>query len=85
MALLHTHLPEKPFAALLRDRATSVDLFTRQTLLFRQLTSDVLLFTHTAPSVSDEQAEQLAARDIRVIDGRVAGLEVTHTTWPDSD
>jgi thioredoxin reductase len=45
-------------------------------LLFRQLTSDVVLFTHTAPALTDEQAEQLAARDIRVVTGVVDGLEV---------
>jgi thioredoxin reductase len=45
-------------------------------LLFRQLTSDVVLFTHTAPALTDEQAEQLAARDIRVVIGVVDSLEV---------
>ena len=45
-------------------------------LLFRQLTSDVVLFTHTAPALTDEQAEQLAARDIRVVAGLVDSLEV---------
>lgn len=45
-------------------------------LLFRQLTADVVLFTHTAPALTDEQAEQLAARDIRVVTGVVEALEV---------
>jgi thioredoxin reductase len=45
-------------------------------LLFRQLTSDVVLFTHTAPPLTDEQAEQLAARHIRVVTGFVDSLEV---------
>jgi thioredoxin reductase len=45
-------------------------------LLFRQLTSDVALFTHTAPPLTDEQAEQLAARHIRVVTGFVDSLEV---------
>src|ERR1700716_1475839 len=45
-------------------------------LLFRQLTSDVVLFTHTAPPLTDEQAEQLAAREIRVVTGIVDSLEV---------
>lgn len=48
-----------------------------QALLFRQLTADVILFTNATPALADEQAEQLAARNIRVIDGRVAGLVVT--------
>jgi thioredoxin reductase len=45
-------------------------------LLFRQLSADVVLFTHTAPALTDEQTEQLAARDIRVVTGRVDSLEV---------
>ena len=47
-----------------------------QALLFRQLTSDVVLFTHTAPALTDEQAEELAARDIRVVEGIVESLEI---------
>jgi thioredoxin reductase len=47
-----------------------------QALLFRQLTSDVVLFTHTAPALTDEEAEQLAARGIRVVPGIVDGLDV---------
>jgi thioredoxin reductase len=46
-----------------------------QALLFRQLSDDVLYFSHTMPP-EDEQAEQLAARGIPVIDGGVASLEV---------
>ena len=64
-----------------RDQALGVlaggPMAVHQALLFRQLTSDVILFTHTAPALTDEQAEQLAARAIRVIDGRVAGMEIT--------
>lgn len=48
-----------------------------QALLFRQWSADVTLFTHTGVELSDEQGEQLAARDIRVVDGRVGGLEIT--------
>jgi thioredoxin reductase len=47
-----------------------------QTLLFRQWTDDLVLFTHTAPVLTDEQAEQLAARGIRVVDGVVDSMEV---------
>ena len=47
-----------------------------QALLFRQWTSDLVLFTHTAPALTDGQTEQLAARDIRVVTGTVASLEV---------
>jgi thioredoxin reductase len=46
-----------------------------QALLFRQLSSDVTFFTHTG-SLSDDDAERLAARDIRVVDGEVAAVEV---------
>jgi len=48
-----------------------------QALLFRQWSADVTLFLHTAPPLTAEQAEQLAARDITVVPGEVAGLEVT--------
>jgi thioredoxin reductase len=48
-----------------------------QVQLFRQLTSDLVLFTHTAPPLTDEQAEQLAARDVRVVPGEVEALEIT--------
>lgn len=47
-----------------------------QTMLFRQLTSDLVLFTHTAPPLTAEQAEQLAARGVRVVNGPVADVEV---------
>lgn len=63
-----------------RDQAVGIlgsgPMAVHQTLLFRQLTSDVVLFQHTAPPLTDEQAEQLAALDVRVIDGRVAALEI---------
>jgi thioredoxin reductase len=45
-------------------------------LLFRQLTSDLVLFTHTAPPLGVDETEQLAARGIRVVTGIVASLEV---------
>lgn len=47
-----------------------------QALLFRQWTADLVLFTHTAPALTDEQAEQLAARGIRVVDSIVDSLVV---------
>ncbi|SDR78541.1 Thioredoxin reductase [Friedmanniella luteola] len=46
-------------------------------LLFRQWTADVVLFAHMAPPLTGEQAEQLAARGIDVVDEPVAALEVT--------
>ncbi|ASW56302.1 NAD(P)/FAD-dependent oxidoreductase [Plantactinospora sp. KBS50] len=48
-----------------------------QALLFRQWTASVTLFLHTAPEPTPEQAEQLAARGIAVVRGKVAGLDVT--------
>ena len=47
-----------------------------QALLFRQLTADLTLFLHIAPEPTDEEAEQLVARDITVVEGEVASLEV---------
>jgi len=63
-----------------RDQAVGVlgtgPRAVHQALLFRQLTSDLVLFTHTAPQLSEEQAEQLAAREIRVVTGLVDSLEI---------
>ncbi len=47
-----------------------------QAQLFRQWSADVVLFLHEAPALSEEQAEQLAARGVRVVEGQVAALEV---------
>ncbi len=63
-----------------RDQAVGVlasgPMAVHGALLFRQLTADLVLFTHTAPALTDEQAEQLAARGIRVVTGVVDSLEV---------
>ncbi|MFF2186088.1 NAD(P)/FAD-dependent oxidoreductase [Streptomyces sp. NPDC058155] len=48
-----------------------------QALMWRQWSDDVTLFRHTAPDFDDEQYEQLAARDIAVVDGEVVALEVS--------
>jgi thioredoxin reductase len=48
-----------------------------QALLFRQLSDDVVLFGHTGPELPAAEAEQLAARGIAIVDGEVAGIEVT--------
>jgi len=47
-----------------------------QTLMFRQWVDDLVLFVHTAPEPTAEEAEQLAARGIRVVRGRVDSLQV---------
>jgi thioredoxin reductase len=46
-------------------------------LMWRQWSSDLTLFLHTAPYPTDEQMEQLAARGIEVVEGEVAAVEVT--------
>ncbi|RKN41474.1 NAD(P)/FAD-dependent oxidoreductase [Micromonospora endolithica] len=51
-------------------------LAVHQALLWRQWSADVTMFRHTAPAFGDEEQEQLAARDVAVVDGEVAALEV---------
>jgi thioredoxin reductase/SAM-dependent methyltransferase len=46
-----------------------------QAQLFRQWSDDVVLFQHTSPAPSEEQAEELSARGIRVVEGEVVGWE----------
>jgi len=48
-----------------------------QAKLFRQLTPDLTLFTHTGPRPTDDELKQLAARGITVVDGEVTALEIT--------
>ena len=48
-----------------------------QALLFRQLSADVVFFRHTGPVLAPEQAEQLTALGVRLVDGAVTGVEVT--------
>jgi len=63
-----------------RDRAigvlTSGPMSPHQALLFRQLSEDVTYFSHISPPPAGEEAEQLAARGIRVVTGAVAALEI---------
>ncbi|HEX6346036.1 NAD(P)/FAD-dependent oxidoreductase [Umezawaea sp.] len=63
-----------------RDQAIGIlatgPMATHSALLFRQLSDDVVLFRHTAPALSDEQAEQMAARGITVVEGEVVAVEV---------
>ena len=62
-----------------RDQAIGVlatgPLSVHQALLFRQLSDDVTFFSNTSPLASEE-AEQLAARGISVVDGGVASMEI---------
>lgn len=63
-----------------RDHAIGVlaggPMSVHQALLFRQWSDDVTFFSHTMPLPTDEQAEQLAARGISVVDGEVASVEI---------
>jgi thioredoxin reductase len=63
-----------------RDRAIGVlstgPRSVHQALLFRQLSDDVTFLAHTVPP-DDEQAEELAARGIRIVDGTVASVLTT--------
>jgi len=64
-----------------RDQALGIlgtgPFAAHQALLFRQWSADITLFLHTAPALTDEQWDQLAARGIRVVDGEVTALETT--------
>ncbi|GAA3466192.1 bifunctional NAD(P)/FAD-dependent oxidoreductase/class I SAM-dependent methyltransferase [Nonomuraea roseola] len=64
-----------------RDQAIGVladgPFAVHQALLWRQWSSDVTLFLHTQDGLGDDEREQLAARDISVVEGPVAALEVS--------
>jgi thioredoxin reductase len=64
----------------IRDQAIGVlasgPLAVHQALLLRQWSADVTFFSHTMQPPTDEEAEQLAARGISVVDGEVASLEI---------
>lgn len=47
-----------------------------QALLFRQLSSDVTVLLHNSTVLSDDELEQLAARDIAVVEDTATGLTV---------
>jgi thioredoxin reductase len=62
-----------------RDRAIGVlaggPMSVHQALLFRQWSADLVFLAQTLP-VSEEEAEQLAARGTRVVEGLVESLEI---------
>jgi thioredoxin reductase len=62
-----------------RDQAIGVlasgPLSVHQALLFRQWSADVAFFSHSMPPPTDEEAEQLTARGIKVVDGEVVAVE----------
>ncbi|UFU06754.1 NAD(P)/FAD-dependent oxidoreductase [Ruania halotolerans] len=61
-----------------RDRAIGVlatsPMTAHQALLFRQLSDDVVVFSHQA-ALDEEELEKLAALRIRVIEGKVTAVE----------
>ena len=63
----------------IRDRKIGVlatePMAVHQALMFRQWTADLTLLLHTAPPPTDAEHEQLAARGISVVEGKVARLE----------
>lgn len=62
-----------------RDLAIAVlasgPMSVHQALLFRQWSEDVTYLAHTWEPPTAEQAEQLAARGVRIVEGEVAALE----------
>jgi thioredoxin reductase len=64
-----------------RDQAIGVlstsPFGVHQALMWRQWSADVTLFLHTGPEPTDEEWEQLAARDISVVSGEVTALELS--------
>jgi thioredoxin reductase len=64
----------------IRDRAIGIlgtgPFAVQQALLFRQWSSRITFFLHEAPEPTDEQWDQLAARDITVVVGTVDSLRV---------
>jgi thioredoxin reductase len=63
-----------------RDQAIGVlatgPMSVHQALLFRQLSADITYFSHSTGGPSEEHAQQLAARGIRVVADEVASLEI---------
>jgi thioredoxin reductase (NADPH) len=63
-----------------RDRAIGVlatgGMAIHQAMLFRQLSDDVTLFLNGGLEPTEEQWEQMAARDISVVLGKVTAVEV---------
>jgi thioredoxin reductase/SAM-dependent methyltransferase len=64
-----------------RDRPVAIlnsgPFGVHQALMWRQWTSEVTLLLHTGEDPAPDEWEQLAARGVRVVDGRVAELVVT--------
>ncbi|WGW11566.1 NAD(P)/FAD-dependent oxidoreductase [Saxibacter everestensis] len=63
-----------------RDQAIGIlgsgPMAVHQAQMFRQWSDNITLFLNTAPQPNDDEWEQLAARGISVVDGKVASLNV---------
>ena len=63
-----------------RDQAIGVlatgPMSVHQALLFRQLSDDIVFFSHTSAPPAGEEAERLAAWGVTVVTGEVAALEI---------
>ncbi|MEE1752053.1 NAD(P)/FAD-dependent oxidoreductase [Streptomyces sp. SP18CS02] len=64
-----------------RDQAIGIlatgPLAVHQALMWRQWSGDITLFQHTAARPGHEEAEQLAALGVTVVEGEVSGLVTT--------
>ncbi|MBT2587592.1 NAD(P)/FAD-dependent oxidoreductase [Arthrobacter sp. ISL-95] len=58
----------------------SVPMAMHQALLFRQWSPNITLFLNDVLEPTEEQWEQLAARSITVVDGKVQALQITDDT-----
>jgi len=62
-----------------RDQAIGIlatgPMASHQALLFRQLSLDVVVFTHTS-ELSEHDRTRLLVRDVGIVDGEVTGLEI---------
>ena len=55
----------------------TVPMALHQTMLFRQWSPDITLFLNDVVEPTDEEWEQLSARSINVVEGKVRSLEIT--------
>lgn len=56
---------------------SSTTMTAHQALMFRQLSEDVTVLTHTGPALPDETRERLEARGVRIVEGEVVEVLVT--------
>ena len=56
---------------------SATPMTAHQALMFRQLSDDVTVLTHTGPALGDEDRERLEARGVRLVDGEVVEVLTT--------